>query len=625
MKLSRPTALILLIVVLWGGWGLRLYQLDALPLRGDEAFSAQYWAGLPLTQSLQTIATIEPHPPLTYSMFRAWGVLFGIQHELILRLLPTLGNMLGIAALYALGKRFHGRAAGLLAAVLWALHPFEIFHAQDFRNYGVWAGMSAVTVWAGVRTIQRRYTSDWVLFGIAAFVSSLTFYMELLTLGALGLFVLGRYWHERRFVLQWIGVNLLVGSAAALSFFVLQAPILLSGSYAGTTQRLEVAQLLTRFLPTLNFGERLPAEWQPILGVGLLVLLVVFGTLLVRQRDQRFVIVLALLPPLAIALLSLRLGVFDPRYALCAVTGFILWVSLALAHLLEGGSWRKWAGVGILAGWLLLNSYALWQHYQAPANRPNWRGLAAYLAANAQTEDLVIQLATDAGFGYYYDEVFRVPVPDIGLPSNFDQPPAEVEAELAAFTPQYRSVWMVASTFPDWAAAGVVEAWLPQHLQQVRRTHIQGLPIQQYMDWAVNPRELPTEALGVFPDLAILRGAQVFLPPEPTAEITLWLYWQAQQTTPKPLKVFVHLSGDLNSATGTPLWAQADSFPQQGRIQTATWQADAIYRDVYALDVSTVPAGNYQLVVGWYDPESGERQLTDTQQDHLFLQTLTLP
>jgi hypothetical protein len=79
-----------LIAILLLGFALRLYRLDALPLRGDEGFSAQNWAGQPFLTTLQTTATIEPHPPLTYAVFRVWGVLFGTQHEVILRLLLCL-------------------------------------------------------------------------------------------------------------------------------------------------------------------------------------------------------------------------------------------------------------------------------------------------------------------------------------------------------------------------------------------------------------------------------------------------------------------------------------------------------------------------------------------------------
>ena len=83
--ISRNTSLALLVIIILIGFALRLYRLDAVAFRGDEAFSAQYWAGERLAVTFSSIATIEPHPPLTYLLFRLWGLLVGIQHEFSLR------------------------------------------------------------------------------------------------------------------------------------------------------------------------------------------------------------------------------------------------------------------------------------------------------------------------------------------------------------------------------------------------------------------------------------------------------------------------------------------------------------------------------------------------------------
>src|SRR5215204_5959790 len=152
--MKRNTSLALLVTIIVIGFALRLYRLDTVALRGDEAFSAQYWAGEPLATTFSSIATIEPHPPLTYILFRAWGLLVGIQHEFSLRLLGVLPNTIGIAAMYALGTQFsRDRRVGLLSAALWAIHPLQIWHAQDFRNYAMWAGLSVVTLWSALRVI----------------------------------------------------------------------------------------------------------------------------------------------------------------------------------------------------------------------------------------------------------------------------------------------------------------------------------------------------------------------------------------------------------------------------------------------------------------------------------------
>ena len=89
--MARPIRPAILILIIWLGFALRLHELASVPLRGDEAFSALNWAGIPLHQSLTEIATLEPHPPLTYVLFRLWGLLIGgIDSPFALRLLPGL-------------------------------------------------------------------------------------------------------------------------------------------------------------------------------------------------------------------------------------------------------------------------------------------------------------------------------------------------------------------------------------------------------------------------------------------------------------------------------------------------------------------------------------------------------
>ena len=51
----------IMVALLGVAFALRLYRLDAVPLRGDEAFAVRYWAAPPLTV-LRDLADWEPHP-----------------------------------------------------------------------------------------------------------------------------------------------------------------------------------------------------------------------------------------------------------------------------------------------------------------------------------------------------------------------------------------------------------------------------------------------------------------------------------------------------------------------------------------------------------------------------------
>jgi len=81
------------------------------------------------------------------------------------------------------------------------------------------------------------------------------------------------------------------------------------------------------------------------------------------------------------------------------------------------------------------------------------------------------------------------------------------------------------------------------------------------------------------------------------------LYWQALQTQPTSLKVFVH----LEDGAGHVL-AQRDDYPVAGTRPTTSWRVGETLVDAYAITLTPqVETGTYALTVGLYDPVTGER------------------
>ena len=144
------------------------------------------------------------------------------------------------------------------------------------------------------------------------------------------------------------------------------------------------------------------------------------------------------------------------------------------------------------------------------------------------------------------------------------------------------------------------------------------------MNWGIDESDFE-DSMTHFDAVVELVDYELFENPLPTGEIVLLLYWKPLTTTGTPLKSFVHLVGDVNPVTGSPLWAQDDQFPQDGRINSTTWEIDEIYRDVYYLPADSLQSGDYQILVGWYNPENGVRLFTDADSDSFTLTTLSSP
>ncbi len=619
---STLAAVILLILL---GFAVRMYRLDTLALRGDEAFTVIHWMREPLDHTLAAMATTDPFPPLAYALFRLWGLALGAS-ESTARLLPALLGVIGVPAIYALGRRLGGRSVGLVAAFLWAVHPYAIWHAQDARAYAIWSSASLVAAWLAVRALERDRWRDWLIYIVAAAVAAYLYYLELFTLVALSLYAALAYRGQWRRLSHGVGALLAVGLLLAPWF--IQPRLLVGSGYGGTTGGFDVSRLWLDFLPTLTFGQKtLPAAvlhwlWIPMM----LTVGVALWALRRRRRLLAFVVAVAAAPLLLLALVSLKLNVFEPRYVLGTAPAYVLLFSAWLIWLTR----QRWThriapvlAVVLFCLWLGLDGISLRNYWfdLDYAKSPDWRGLASYLAAHASQDDLIVQASADEAFNFYADK-YHLTEDRKQLPAGTKQTSGEIVSLLAADEPTHDSFWRVGQSFMDWPNYGVVEAWLAKNMQRVRETSINGLTVQQFMPWQPRAGELAPAPLAIFGSTTELVGARVLTPSETSGTLTVWLYWRPLAQTRAPLKVFVQLIGAPNPS-GSPLWTQDDHYPQDGRIDTTYWLTNTTYRDVYQLPLAGVPAGDYTVITGLYDPTSGIR-LPVGQQDYYSVSPLHL-
>lgn len=81
-------------------------------------------------------------------------------------------------------------------------------------------------------------------------------------------------------------------------------------------------------------------------------------------------------------------------------------------------------------------------------------------------------------------------------------------------------------------------------------------------------------------------------------DVTLW--WSSTAAIAQDYKLFVHLA----PLTTTEPVRQVDRYTLDGRYPTGMWLPREVVTEQVRIDLSAVPAGIYQLAIGWYDPQT---------------------
>jgi arabinofuranosyltransferase len=141
---------------------------------------------------------------------------------------------------------------------------------------------------------------------------------------------------------------------------------------------------------------------------------------------------------------------------------------------------------------------------------------------------------------------------------------------------------------------------------------VEVLPIERAPDYT--PLDLQPE-WGDFAQLvgfALPRGDETWS----GGMVELVLHWQAIGAASQDYSLFAHLV-DANGVVR----AQADGYPRNGNSPVSAWRAGATIVDIRKILLPPdLPAGDYTLLIGWYDWQSLKRVISSTGQD-----TITLP
>ncbi|MBU0492168.1 MAG: glycosyltransferase family 39 protein [Chloroflexi bacterium] len=638
----------ILLVTLAAALGLRLVNLGAQSFWYDETVSA-YLSGLDLPAMIAHTAG-DIHPPLYYALLHVWGLLAG-RGQFALLFPSVVCSVLVVALVYRLARRLPsvGANAALLAAVLAALSPLEIWYAQELRMYTLGAALGLVVVYCGVGYVlgwprRRLYLTGYAL---VAAIGLYTLYYFAFLLIFVNVFVLAYlvHLHVYRFTKS---ANMQIGKslrwcAAQLAVLALYLPWLPVAWRQATDppvppwrSPIDLGTMLVDSWSALALGQSVepPQVWPLLLLFGGLALL---GLWTITRRRPATAALLAgytATPVGLIVAISFVTPLFHPRYAYLYAAGVIILLALGLDRL------RRISRPALLAVLLMVvaaDVYALHRfHTDTWYASDDWRGAVSYVAERWRPGDAVLINAgyTYPAFVYYYDDpvawrgrLVDYPAqtvttdgmvalqtgsiggdPNLGWGSPTSDFYATTEAETATALDvvfeRHPHLWVLRcyDTVTDPDAA--IRRWLNEHgllLDEQPWTGRSNMVVQLYRTHRAPqtrpPADMGTTLLADFGGVITLLGGDLPAgPAHPGEAVYPVLVWQSRGQPRGDVRVFVQLVGDDGR-----IWFQDDEMPQGPLYPSSQWAADEVIREPRrVLLPPDLPPGRYEVRVGAY-------------------------
>ena len=479
----QPAILAVLLLILFLGTALRLWGLGDKSLRGDEIALA-----LRIRKGLISIL-LNQYNSLTYVVNYFFSFLANGSREFILRFSSFLEGVLGIAAIYRIGKLWHGEKEGLISAFLLGISYTHIFYSQDARFYALMVLLSLLSLLSIWRALETNRAAYWLCFVLFSLLNLYNQSLSLFVLGCEACFAGGVILYkfaaatsvasshqEREPPPPTYRVPLGEAQSQAkrllLSLVVIACLYLprlgLTASLLESTREFRMAGSSVeeefRFVPViLDVFRQLLAVRN--LALALFAILFLCGLLSNLTHQRRIGIALLTLlwitvPFLIYLILSWKTLGFTSRYLIfllpvlyitvargvCVIADTLGWISRE--RLGWPDLWVRGAVTGLsLVLFAIISSRSLRYYY--PREKQNWRDTAAFLQkAVAASEAVVASSAYRLDCLLYYGMSQERLFVSEGLPAF---------RELAA---QYQGVWFVGAVSPREPYDREIDRWL---------------------------------------------------------------------------------------------------------------------------------------------------------------------
>jgi hypothetical protein len=108
----------------------------------------------------------ESHPPLFYSIIRAWQAMVGSSDVSTLAIIAVFGTAI-VPVTYLVTRSLFSKRTALVSAALVAVSPSLIQHSAQLRPYGLLPILVLISSWALTRAIEGFGLRHWIIYALA--------------------------------------------------------------------------------------------------------------------------------------------------------------------------------------------------------------------------------------------------------------------------------------------------------------------------------------------------------------------------------------------------------------------------------------------------------------------------
>ena len=482
-----------LALALLAGLLLRLIGIETRSLQYDDTFSI-FLSARSLPEIVSGTAA-DTMPPLYYFLLHFWML---VSREIwFIRLLSAILSLLGIFVLYRLVERWFDPSAAGWAALLAAISPLQIYHAQDIRMYSLLVLGQLGFAWFFTRIwfssqdgFQRPL--DWVGLILSGWAAMYAHNLAVFALVVPDLFLLI---HRRWKLLARLAMAQAIIALGALPWLALLPGQLEKIQHAFWTPRpglVEVIQAVILFTASMPLPPILLVIAAVLSFQILLMLVIELRRVGRRSPGVLYLGLLLLVPPVLLFIVSyLMRPVFVTRGFLVSSLAYYGLAGFVIARSWARGPGKLIAGAFVLAAALTLPSFYAFNSFP----RSPFREASAYLAQAQKPGAVVVHDNKLSYFPMYFyaGDLSQTFIGDAPGSINDTLAPASQSAmqifpkpDLQTAVGDNQKVFFVTfhEVLLEYQAMGVSDhpalAWLDQNYRRVDQKVFNDLEIYQY-------------------------------------------------------------------------------------------------------------------------------------------------